>query len=273
MTWSELRGPVRAAVVGVNEHVAVRLAGELDMHALPALVNTLPQVDAYSGRIALDLGRVTFCDSAGASALLAFSRHLSAQGRAVSVERVHSSVLRVLRMTGHIDQLRLERGSAPVLNGLAMRRNGQLLRGVLIEMLRLTGAPMGNAQLYDPDTGVLRIVTQRGFHEPFLTYFETVEDRESACGAAAQDRAPVFVEEVESSGIFLGTPALDVVLDAEVRSVMSLPVASGDGRLLGVVSVHHTAPRLWTPDERESLGRLGAAVREENPGVTPVPLR
>lgn len=261
MTWSELRGPVRAAVVGVNEHVAIRLAGELDMHALPVLVHTLPQVRTYTGRIALDLGRVTFCDSAGADALLAFSRHLSAQGRAVSVERAHSSVLRVLRMTGHIDQLHLERGSAPVVDRLAMRLHGQLLRGFLVESLRLTGASMGNAQLYDPDTGVLRIVTQRGFHEPFLTFFETVDDRESACGTAARDRAPVFVEEVAVSEIFLGTPALDVLLDADVRSVVSVPLASGDGKLIGVVSVHHTAPRLWTPDQRATLNRLAAAAQ------------
>ncbi|MFF4276425.1 GAF domain-containing protein [Streptomyces sp. NPDC001536] len=72
---------------------------------------------------------------------------------------------------------------------------------------------------------------------------------------------PGFVEEVAASEIFQGTPALDVLLDAQVRSVVSVPPATGDGTLIGAVSVRHTAPRPWTPGRRATLARLAAAAR------------
>src|SRR3546814_12408895 len=102
---------------------------------------------------------------------------------------------------------------------------------------------MGNIQLLDRETGVLKIAASRGFDAPFLTFFETVHENDAACGTALKRGERIVVEDVEASAIFLGTPALDVLLAAGVRAVQSTPLFSRSGRLWGVLSTHWRDPR------------------------------
>src|SRR3546814_8882812 len=78
---------------------------------------------------------------------------------------------------------------------------------------------MGNIQLLDRETGVLKIAASRGFDAPFLTFFETVHENDAACGTALKRGERIVVEDVEASPIVLGTPALAVLLAAGVRAV------------------------------------------------------
>jgi hypothetical protein len=66
-----------------------------------------------------------------------------------------------------------------------------LLESVLANGLELAGAPLGNIQLMDWQTGNLTIATQRGFKEDFLRFFRFVRaDDGSACGRS--DKEPKF---------------------------------------------------------------------------------
>ncbi|MFD0413782.1 GAF domain-containing protein [Streptomyces sp. NPDC127108] len=241
--------------------VIIRVAGELDIASVPVLARELHRsVARPEGHTLLDLSRVTFCGTAGVELLLDARLRAAAAGGSLAVERAHSSVLRPLRSCGDADGLRIvqELATAPLsASDRALRLS--VVSAALTAAFEITGAPMGNAQVHDPAGGVLRIVAQRGFHHPFLTFFETVADRDTACGVAAQDRKPVLVEEVTSCPVFLGTPALDALEEAGVGAVVSVPITSGDGALIGVVSTHHARARQWTDEERRALEGLARA--------------
>jgi hypothetical protein len=114
--------------------------------------------------------------------------------------------------------------------------------------LQLTGADMGNLQLLD-SLGTLQIVAQRGFDRPFLEFFSRVHDGEAACGVAMAQAKRVIVQDVKVSPIFVGTSALDVMLEARVCAVQSTPLIGRSGRFLGMLSTHyHEAQR---PSERD----------------------
>ena len=57
------------------------------------------------------------------------------------------------------------------------------------------------------------------------------------------------MEDVTSSPIFVGTPALAAMLEAEARAVQSTPLVSRSGKLLGMFSTHYRTPR--RPTERD----------------------
>ncbi|WP_405652037.1 GAF domain-containing protein [Streptomyces sp. RK9] len=261
MEWSEPSRSVSVGVARADGRVTIRVAGELDIASVPVLARELHRaVERPVGRTSLDLSRVTFCGTAGVDLLLDARLRAAAAGGSLAVERAHSAVLRPLRSCGDAEGLRIaqELATAP-LSASEQALRLSVVSAALSAAFEITGAPMGNAQVHDPAGGVLRIVAQRGFHHPFLTFFETVADRETACGVAAQDRKPVLVEEVTASPVFLGTPALDVLEEAGVGACASVPITSGDGALIGVVSTHHAQATEWTDEQRRALEGLARA--------------
>jgi signal transduction histidine kinase len=98
---------------------------------------------------------------------------------------------------------------------------------------------MGSMQILDPH-GSLRIVAHRGFQEPYLNFFRVVTGTTGAsCGMAKSERRRIIVDDITSSSIFVGTPSLEVLLDAGVRSCQSTPLISRSGEILGVISTHY----------------------------------
>jgi GAF domain-containing protein len=75
----------------------------------------------------------------------------------------------------------------------------------------------------------------------------------------------VVVDDVANSPIFVGTDGLDVMLEAGVRAVESMPYFTPPGQLAGTISMHHRAP--GTRPKRDLMmlrliaGRLGASWR------------
>jgi PAS domain S-box-containing protein len=125
--------------------------------------------------------------------------------------------------------------------------------------IAITGADMGNIQLLDRKSGALRIVASRGFERPFLEFFNAVHEGEGTCGHAVQHGLRVVVGDITASPVFVGTPALEVLLTAGVRAVQSTPLLCRSARLLGVLSTHYRKPRV--PTDRE-LHLLDVLVRQ-----------
>jgi PAS domain S-box-containing protein len=123
------------------------------------------------------------------------------------------------------------------------------LKVVLDTAVAITGADKGNLQPLDPSTHVLTIAAQRGFEDPFLTFFASVSDDASACGAAMRSGERVVVEDVRESKIFAGQPSKQVMLDAGAYAVISTPLMASTGNLLGMISTHFAMPH--HPSERE----------------------
>jgi two-component system, chemotaxis family, CheB/CheR fusion protein len=144
--------------------------------------------------------------------------------------------------------------------GLRLVRKGSDLNECLNEILDLAiilvGTDKGNIQLFDPASRALSIAVHRGFEEPFLKFFSSVSDDISACGMAMQSAERVIVEDVAKSEIFAEKPSLNVLIDAGVRAVVSIPLISSGGNLLGMISTHFIRPHRPTEQELRLMDLL-----------------
>ena len=59
---------------------------------------------------------------------------------------------------------------------------------------------------------------------------------------ALQTVQSVVISDVADSPLFLGTQALEVLLNAGVRAVQSTPLMARTGRVIGMISTHHRRP-------------------------------
>jgi GAF domain-containing protein len=136
------------------------------------------------------------------------------------------------------------------------------LERALDAAISVGSADGANIQLVHPSRCGLVLKAQRGFRRPFLDFFAFVSDRHSACGVALEERRPVVVEDVLRSPIFAQTTGLDVMLEAGVRAVKSLPLVGPAGRILGMLSVHYRRPRAHIDSDLTRLQTLAAAVSD-----------
>ncbi|MFC7529964.1 GAF domain-containing protein [Actinoplanes sp. GCM10030250] len=132
---------------------------------------------------------------------------------------------------------------------------------LLAAALTLSRAQMGNVQLFDPAAGGLRIVAHHRFGPDFLRHFALVRDHDhgSACGRALSEATTVHVRDAEHSAVFAAGPTRDVVLDAGVRAVRSIPLVSSAGTMIGMISVHYERPHDPDATESELLAMVAAA--------------
>jgi PAS domain S-box-containing protein len=117
-----------------------------------------------------------------------------------------------------------------------------LLLEIVDAAIALTDADKGNIQLLDRSSGMLRIVASRGFERPFLEFFKEVHEGNAACGTAFQTGKRVVIDDVTTSPVFAGTPALDALLSAGVHAVQTTPLVARSGRLVGMLSTHYRTP-------------------------------
>jgi len=126
----------------------------------------------------------------------------------------------------------------------------ECLDTILAAAVWIAGADKGTLQLYDEASGALQLATHVGFDARYATFFATVDrDEVASCGVALAAGERVIVEDVATSPIFAGQPALQVLLDAGVRAVQSTPLVSSGGTILGMMSTHFGRPH--RPSERD----------------------
>jgi PAS domain S-box-containing protein len=126
---------------------------------------------------------------------------------------------------------------------------GGCLNAILWTATMVTGAPKGNIQLFDKNSGALTIAAQRGFEPPFLKFFAQMPSEDSAHGKALNAFDRVVVEDVRRSEVLASKPALTVMLDAQVLAFHVTPLMSSSGTIMGMVSMHYSAPH--RPSKRE----------------------
>jgi GAF domain len=126
---------------------------------------------------------------------------------------------------------------------------------ILKATLRITG-DMGTLQLFDPLSCSLRIVSQCGFDEDFLKFFNSVRQGEAACGTSLLRRRRVVVENVAKDPLFAGTAARGVLLAAGVCALQSTPLFSRFGQPLGVLSTHYRKTTRPAVEDLRAVDRL-----------------
>ena len=129
------------------------------------------------------------------------------------------------------------------------------LEQILNVGVEISGADKGHIQLLDNETGVLKVIAQRGFEEPFLQFFKNVEEGDLACGRAFQSKQRVIVENVLESELYARVTH-EVLHDAEVVAVQSLPLLSSSGNVLGVLSTHFSTPHKFSEQELRLMDLL-----------------
>src|SRR3974390_1889561 len=98
--------------------------------------------------------------------------------------------------------------------------------------IAVSGADFGTIQLLEAKSSDLRIVAHRGLPQWWLDFWQNVSKGQGSCGIALERGERVIVEDVERSPIFIGTPALEIQLQAGVRAVQSTPLVSRSGKPL-----------------------------------------
>jgi len=136
----------------------------------------------------------------------------------------------------------------------------RLLEQIIDAAIALTNADKGNIQLFDEEKKVLRLLAHRGLSEDFVEIFAEIGEEGSSCFEAARLCKRVIVEDVSKSAIFLKSPEnIGILKAAGIGAVMSTPLISQEGKLLGVFSTHWREPHL--SDER-TLQMLDLLARE-----------
>jgi GAF domain-containing protein len=118
-----------------------------------------------------------------------------------------------------------------------------ILENALTSYLRVFGTRLGNVQILDirDSHAVLSIAAQRGFRRPFLKAFATVSaEDDSACGRALRHRKSVIIPDVDEDVDF--APFRGIAHDAGYRGVISTPLCTSWGHVVGVISTHFPQP-------------------------------
>ena len=263
MPWSPRHNQLRFALEHRDERVTVLLAGELDCASAAVAHLALERAGHDAIEIVLDLSRVVFLDAAGLRFLISAQRRARAADRRLIVRRPSRSVRRLIDLTGASPLLSIEDPEYGHLDGQLDGALTGILDTALDSALRTTQADSASAQLADPTSGALRLTAHRGLTGPVLDYFEVVNEDESICGAGLRTSQPVWIPDLARSPILADTPALDVLLDAGIRALASVPIQAPDGQLLAVLSVHHRLVTHWTRPQIAGLERLGRSVAKQ----------
>ena len=132
------------------------------------------------------------------------------------------------------------------------------LSEMLAAVVGLLGADKANVQLLDAERGVLNIVAQFGFEQPFLDFFREVSlADQSAFGRSLCSGCRIVVEDIETDEAY--APLRAIARASDYRAVTSTPLVRSDGSILGMLSTHFKSPHRPT---EESLLRLDLYARQ-----------
>lgn len=114
------------------------------------------------------------------------------------------------------------------------RDAGSDLLQVLDIVIGIVRADMGTLQRFDERNDCLKIVASRGLSSEVLNYFGIVRrDTNTACAAALTRRMRVFVEDVSTSYLFVGTRELDMLRTGGIAAAQSHAAHQQQGLPLG----------------------------------------
>lgn len=139
-----------------------------------------------------------------------------------------------------------------------------LLYEILAAAAELTGTDRGNLQLVDAATDKLYIVVHHGLSERYVRRFAT-QSCAAACEAAQRSRQRVIIQDVRREPALQGTLDLEVLEGDGIRAILSTPLITRDGRLVGMLNSHFPTPYEPTEDALrfvDLLARMAADLIE-----------
>jgi GAF domain-containing protein len=138
------------------------------------------------------------------------------------------------------------RFEALLLGAGSMRDLESGLQEILTSAIRQVGAQKGIIQKLDAQD-TLHICAQSGYEEEYLSCYRHISAKDNrACSRAVRTGGPVFIRDIDLDPDY--RPYVEGARVAGYRSVLSFPVFSPGGNLLGVMSAHLAEPK-DIPDE------------------------
>ncbi|GAB2600616.1 hypothetical protein GCM10027034_37240 [Ramlibacter solisilvae] len=143
------------------------------------------------------------------------------------------------------------------LHAMSSRLSGaRELNGALDDLLATAidacGAQFGNVQLFNPQLRGLEIVAHRGFRQPYLDHFRVVRvDDGSATARVLKSGEQLVIEDVQLDAEF--TPHRDIASQSGYRGVVSTPLKTYDGSILGILTTHFRQPHRVSGPELQLL--------------------
>jgi two-component sensor histidine kinase len=129
---------------------------------------------------------------------------------------------------------------------------GGLHDAILDAALRLLRSDMATMQLYDSARDGLKLLSSRGFDPDDIKLFDWVaRDAGTSCALALRSGARAVIADIETSEHVVGTPAHELLRQCGIRGVLSTPLVSRSGAVIGMISNHWKTP--CVPTERALL--------------------
>ncbi len=123
----------------------------------------------------------------------------------------------------------------------------------------ISGADFGAVQLLDSRSSNLRVVSQQGFPSWWADCWNKVCKGRGACCAVLNRNKRTIVQGVEESRMLAGTPALELMRKAGIRTVQCTPLVSRTATLIGVFSTYYRAKKRL---DGRTLRLLGILARQ-----------
>ena len=140
---------------------------------------------------------------------------------------------------------------------------GSDLTPILDIAIDMTGADLGTLQRFDEGNDWLELVASRGFSSEALSFFGIVRrDTNTSCAAAFTRRMRVFVEDISTSCLYVGTPELDVLSAGGIAAVQSTPLISSSGLFWGVLSTYFRETQTESTFDHAPLDRLTVQIAD-----------
>jgi PAS domain S-box-containing protein len=154
-------------------------------------------------------------------------------------------------------------------SSLIVEDNVDALYNAILDVARsLMRSEMASIQRLVPEQQQLSLLAQHGFAHESAKFWERVSaDSTSSFGLTLAHGNPVIVSDVETWGFVAGTEDLKHYRLSGIRAMLSSPLVSRDGRLVGVMSTYWRD--VHQPSERELslldvLARQAADLIERN---------
>lgn len=202
--------------------------------------------------------------------MLALANRIAEQvraGRWAAFQARQSAWLVRAEMSRQLDEFGKEQG-------FRKKYVATMLPQILAGAIDHARAEMGNIQVCGVG-GLLQICAQRGFDNAFLEFFGSGYRGQTACTLAQRNAEVVMVRDVTDTAIFDCSLTVETLLDAGVRSVLSMPLLSKSGRVIGILSTHSRRVKAPTAAELKRIAHFAgwvAALLEWRDRPTPPPV-
>lgn len=167
------------------------------------------------------------------------------------------------RLTGPLEAETARQIDAALARLKNSRDLGSGLMPVLDIAIGITGADMGTLQRFDERDDCLQLAASRGFSSQALEFFSIVRrDTNTTCAAAFTQRMRVFVQDISTSYLFVGTRELDVLTAGGIAAAQSTPLITSSGRLRGVITTHFRERQIERAFDHVLLDRLAVQIAD-----------